>query len=878
MKALEGVARRLDPRRSVAARLLLAFLLTSLVPGAVFVFVLQRRLTDLQDSSLQRLSAVKVAEAAVRLNQDTGQRAEWIDRRVKTVEETGWALVDEVRLLLAGEGGSAQPLPPPDEHGHLWNRSPESDSVGLLIRSRATDARARLDAARLSAVAPAMLAARQRRPSLRDIGVWTASGAMRRSPWIDIHEAIARSGGALEEWVFNRLARFPDQAPADGDTAVWVPAFVGPRMTAEGRLVGVLLPVRGDGGKLLAGVSLGVDARRFFVEALEAGDLAGDIWFALDAAGHSILMTAGAASLLRWQGDATETLAGPSADPDRAALVRAVLGAPRSTGEYVFGGRRHKFASTKVPTTGWVFVEGLSADALRKLEDEAEQENRPERYRALKRDVILLFAYLFVAVLIVTAMLSQRISEPVERLVRAAEDIGEGRAVELSGAESSDEMGRLAAALDRMGKRVERRVETLRRLHTLLRTTYRTTDLREVLARSAEAVAAFTRAERVIFFLHNTDTNRLEAAFPGWNIAESVALQLKIPVEGRSIAGMVFRSGEVYATNDIEHDPYASRGLQEITGPTSSGVFAALKTEDKTIGVVAAFNRPGGFGHEEVDAITSFADASSLLIANARLYETLTGTVEELRRASRLKDQFLQNVNHELRTPLTSIVGWTDLFEEGDLSAETLKRGQRQVRQSARVLLALIDDLLDLARMDRGTLVLNLTTVVLAEVVQRSLDTVRLMSEAQGVALILAPLPDEMPPLRADALRLQQIFWNLLTNSIKFTRRHGRVVLRVEREADRYIVSIEDDGIGIPESEIPHVFERFRQVDGSPTRKHAGMGIGLSLVRSLVELHGGTIWAESMVGHGSRFTFTLPIRPAERHTAQTAAPESPIEE
>jgi signal transduction histidine kinase len=326
---------------------------------------------------------------------------------------------------------------------------------------------------------------------------------------------------------------------------------------------------------------------------------------------------------------------------------------------------------------------------------------------------------------------------------------------------------------------------------------------------------------------------------------------------------MVFRTGEIYVANDIAHDPYVNRAIQPVAGATCA-VFTPLKTEEKTIGVAVAINRPGGFGHEEVDAMTSFADATSLLIMNARLYETLTGTVEELRRASRLKDQFLQNVNHELRTPLTSIVGWTDLFEEGELDAETLKRGQRQVRQSARVLLALIDDLLDLARMDRGALALDLRAVPLGDVVQRSLDTVRMMAEAQGVGLILVPLPEQMPALRADPLRLQQILWNLLTNAIKFARRHGRVVVRVEREADRYLVSVEDDGIGIPESELPHIFERFRQVDGSPTRKHAGMGIGLSLTRSLVELHGGTIWADSTVGHGSRFTFSLPIRPAQR--------------
>jgi signal transduction histidine kinase len=865
MKLIERLRKRLDPRRSVAARLLLAFALLWFVPAVVFVIVLERRLTDLQESSSQRLSAVKVAEASIRIGQDAAYRAEYVDRRVKLAEESVWVLADEARVLLEEPKGPERKLPAADEHGHVWNREPEEDSVGYLMASRARDEQARRDVARLAALAPAMRALRERRPSVRAVSIWTASGVMRRSPWLDLHEAIKDSGGALESWAFNRVARFPERPPAGGDQPVWISPFVGPRLTGDVRTVGLLIPVRDSAGRLLAGLSLEMDARRFFIEAAEAGDVQGDVWFALDGQGHSILMTSRAASLLKWRGDPTETLS-ESAEPGRQALARALAGPVRSAAEYTLDGKINRLAFARVPETNWVFVEGLSADALRRLEDQAVQEVQPERYRTLKRDVILLFVYLFAVVLIVTWQLSRRISAPVERLVKAAEDIGEGRVAELEPGTSRDELGRLATALDQMSHRVERRVETLRRLHTLLRMTYRATDMREVLARCAEAVAAFTRAERVIFFLHNADANRLEAAWPGWNLAEDVAGKLRLPVDSRSITGMVFRTGELYATNDLDHDPYAARALQQITGPMQSGVFAPLKTEDKTIGVAAAFNRPGGFGHEEVDAVTSFADAASLLITNARLYETLTGTVEELRRASRLKDQFLQNVNHELRTPLTSIVGWTDLLEEEKLDTETLKRGQRQVRQSARVLLALIDDLLDLARMDRGTLVLELKPVSLGDVAQRSLETVRMMAEAQGVAMILTPLPDEMPLVKADALRLQQIFWNLLTNAIKFTRRHGRVVVRIEREPERYLVSVEDDGIGIPESELPHVFERFRQVDGSPTRRHSGMGIGLSLVSSLVELHGGTIWAESVVGHGSRFTFTLPIGHLERRT------------
>ncbi len=146
-----------------------------------------------------------------------------------------------------------------------------------------------------------------------------------------------------------------------------------------------------------------------------------------------------------------------------------------------------------------------------------------------------------------------------------------------------------------------------------------------------------------------------------------------------------------------------------------------------------------------------------------------------------------------------------------------------------------------------------------------------MMAEARGVVLMLAPLPEPMAPVRADALRLQQVLWNLLANAIQFTPQHGRIVVRVEREPERYLVSVEDDGIGIPESELAHVFERFRQVDGSATRGHAGMGIGLALARSLVELHGGSIWASSVVGQGSRFTFAIPIRGAERRATDSGA-------
>ncbi len=875
MSVVSRLGRALDPRRSLGAKLLLALSLTFLIPGAFAVLLLSRKLTDLQDQSVQRLAGVRRSQALAQVRQDASFRAVWMDRRAAAVTEAAWEVADAARLALAGRMTVPDRSIEKDEHGHIWTKRPQDDSVAFITASRTESPEARRDFVRTGALAPMLLQLRERHPTLRSVSLWTASGVLRLSPWVELHEAIRQSGGALETFEFNRTARFPESHPARGDAPIWTAAWGGPRLTPDGRLVSLLVPVRNEQGTLIAGLSLSVDARRYVSEALVPGGLPGDLWFAADSLGHALLVSDAAARLLEWNPEGPETLAAGSG-AERRRLARAVRSSPDSVGEYEFGGQTCRFASARVPSTGWIFAEGLSGNALARIAADAAQEIAPKSYSEFRKFLVLTFLYLLAAMLTAVFLITRRFTAPIAGLVRAAEKIGQGRPGSFSRPPGEDELGRLAVALNRTGHRVERRVETLRRLHLLLRQEFRAAPLPEILARSSEAIAAFTRAERVWFFLHEPNMNRLQAAWPGWNLSEDVAARLQIPVGSRSAASRAFRSGEVVIVNDLGRDPAADRALLDAV-PASNALFCPLKTEEETLGVAVATDRPGGFGQEEADAVTSFADAASLLIRNARLYSRLTGTVEELRRASRLKDYFLQNVNHELRTPLTSIVAWTDLLEEQAVDETTLRRGLKQARQSARVLLALIDDLLDLARLDRGTLSLDLSAVSLADVVARSIETVRLMAEGRGVALILAPLPESMSAVRADPLRLQQILWNLLANAIKFTPRHGRVIVRVERDPRRYLVSVEDDGIGIPEKELTHVFERFRQADGSATRRHSGMGIGLALSRSLVELHGGAIWADSESGRGSRFTFSLPIPPGTKpagESTETVAAET----
>jgi signal transduction histidine kinase/HAMP domain-containing protein len=855
--------RRLDPRVSVASRLLLGFLLAFCIPGGAFVFLLEQRLSELEHASGRQLAGIRVSDALRRLQENARSRAGWMDRRARLVEDTALTVVDAVRTVLARpvplEGQVPVPIEP---RGRLAIVGRPGGSAAFRLSEHAPGGAARDDLVRTRSVLPVLERALERRPVILSLSVETSSGTTER---------VARADRPAHLVAPPRVAagepvRSPIGSLSSRDLG-WKDAE-----SADGRPVAtVAAAVRDDGGKLLARVGVDVDARRFIEESLEQGGVSGDLWITLDAHGHAMAATPRAGALLGCPDLDAAALPASEHAPCRELWRGLQTKSPSADSS---PGGNYRLAAARVPSNGWIFLEGYSPAALARIATEAKREVEPQSYAELRRDVVLLFLYLVVAVFGAVLLISRRISEPVQELVAAAEAIGEGRPVQLAGPRSADELGRLAVAIDRMGKRVARRVETLRRLHHLSRSGYRTTDMKEILARSSEAIGAFTRAETVLFLLYDPNTNRLEGAWPGWNVSEELAAQVKIPVDARSIAASVYKSGDAYYSNDIERDAYVHVEMKKMFGARNA-LFAPLKTDRDTIGVVVAINRSGGFGREEVDAITSFADVASLLLKNIRLYATLTGTVEELRRASRLKDHFLQNVNHELRTPLTAIVGWTDLFMEESLDEKTLQRGISQVRQSARVLLALIDDLLDLARMDRGSLALDRKPVSLPDVIQRSIDTVRMMADGRSVAIIFAPLPAPMSLVRADPLRLQQILWNLLANAIKFSRRHGRVVVRVEREPERYLVSVEDDGIGIPAGELSHVFERFRQVDGSPTRQHAGMGIGLALARSLVELHGGTIWADSVVGKGSRFTFTLPIRPGDRRSGEAEAAATP---
>jgi signal transduction histidine kinase len=233
--------------------------------------------------------------------------------------------------------------------------------------------------------------------------------------------------------------------------------------------------------------------------------------------------------------------------------------------------------------------------------------------------------------------------------------------------------------------------------------------------------------------------------------------------------------------------------------------------------------------------------------------------------ANRMKDEFLATLSHELRSPLGAIVTWVTLLRSRPPDESRLARGLEAIERSTRLQVKLIEDLLDVSRIISGKMRLDVSLVSLASVIDAALDAVLPAATAKGIR-IEATVDSTVGPISADAGRVQQVVWNLLSNAVKFTPKNGRVEVRVEEFGSMAQIRVDDTGHGIDPMFLPHIFERFRQADSSSTRAEGGLGLGLAIVRHLVELHGGTVQAESAgVGKGSTFTVRLPL-PAVRTT------------
>ncbi len=322
----------------------------------------------------------------------------------------------------------------------------------------------------------------------------------------------------------------------------------------------------------------------------------------------------------------------------------------------------------------------------------------------------------------------------------------------------------------------------------------------------------------------------------------------------------VIRTGQPEIVPEVNSDWYktAARDDEHLKRMREmdfkSYLIVPLIAGKRTLGAISLVSVSSArrYGQQDLRLAEDLARRAALAIDNARLYE-------EAQTVSRLKDEFLTTLSHELRTPLTSILGWARIMRSPGLDKESFNYAIASIERNAQAQAQIIQDILDVSNIITGKLQLNIGPVLLPDVIEAAIKSVRPAAEAKSISLETS-CDNSIGPITGDADRLQQVVWNLLSNAIKFTPKEGRVKVEVKRDGSDVEIKVSDTGCGIKPDFLPHVFERFRQADGSSTREHGGLGLGLAIVKHLVEMHGGTVMAESGgEDKGATFTIRLPL-------------------
>lgn len=431
------------------------------------------------------------------------------------------------------------------------------------------------------------------------------------------------------------------------------------------------------------------------------------------------------------------------------------------------------------------------------------------------------------------------------------------------------------------------RTSKFRLAYEVLETTTSLLDLKRILFVLVEKTAAALKAERCSIVVIDNGWDRENGPLKGRVLVsheDSNLHEISIDLSKYPEILQAFRTGEVVLVEDVATDPLM-KDVREMIAPLGyqSILAAPLSFRGEMMGALLLRSARSGqsFSEEEIAIARVIAGASTNAMKNAALFEALEDRTRraerlneellesnrELERLSKVKSEFVSTVSHELRTPLTSIIGFSELLAEeqaGPLTAEQ-KDYSRQILRKGKDLLGLINDILDTGRLEAGRIVCRFRMVNLQDVISNVLSSTRHVTGSKP--LVQLDLPDGLPEIEADPDKVVQVLTNLTTNALKFSPVGSPVVIsarllagrRENDKSDLLQVSVTDQGIGITEESLEKVFERFFQIDQGASRCRTGAGLGLFISKSLVELHGGKIWAESIHGKGSTFHFTLPL-------------------
>jgi GAF domain-containing protein/anti-sigma regulatory factor (Ser/Thr protein kinase) len=405
-----------------------------------------------------------------------------------------------------------------------------------------------------------------------------------------------------------------------------------------------------------------------------------------------------------------------------------------------------------------------------------------------------------------------------------------------------------------------RSVEELKMLSEVGRAVSSTLDLRAVLSTILTSSLGLTWANAGAIFRYS----RAERAFRlveavGWDEALARSVRDLRVAETESAMGEAVARRTPIQLPDIAQRPSPLRDLTLAAG-FHSALIVPLVGAERTLGAIILMRQEAGeFPPETVRLMQTLASQSALAIQNARLFREIADKSEQLALASQHKSQFLANMSHELRTPLNAILGYAELLVDGIYGqlSDRPKGVLERIQNNGKHLLALINDVLDLAKIEAGQLTLTIEDYSLPEVVRSVVTATEPLATGKGLKFIAA-LQDNLPMAHGDARRVSQVLLNLVGNAIKFTDQ-GEVEIRAAAEKGQFVLTVRDTGPGIPDADQERIFGEFQQIDNSNTRKQGGTGLGLAISKRMVEIQGGTISVDSVLGQGSTFRVILPV-------------------